>query len=269
MVLMAGAGTASAAHTPARSRAEMRTVLEHLLSHWRPTNHMSHEAVVRGTGLQQLTSSNWSGYVDTKTSSTYTKITGKWKEPGISGCTSSSPLSAAVFWIGIDGISSSDPTVEQDGSGVICGGGGATEYFTWWELFPSNNIQFIGTTVKPGDSISSSVVRSGTKYTFKVTDSTTAGNNVSATDTCAASTCKNTSAEWIAEAPSTSSGEVTLPNFHTWTATSATVKAGSKSGTIKTFPHDSINMNDTSPHNVAKPGALNSAGNAFTDKWIA
>jgi Peptidase A4 family len=127
----------------------------------------------------------------------------------------------------------------------------------------------VGETVKPGDSISASVTRSGTKYTMKVTDSTTSGNSFTASDTCAASTCKNQSAEWIAEAPSTSSGEVALPNFGTWTLSSATVKAGSKSGTIKSFPDDEITMKDSSPKNEAQPGALNSKGNSFKDVWKA
>jgi hypothetical protein len=34
-------------------------------------------------------------------------------------------------------------------------------YLTWWEMFPTNNIQFVGSTVKPGDNIAASVVRKG------------------------------------------------------------------------------------------------------------
>ena len=262
MVFMATAGTASAAHTPANTRAELRTALQHLLSVH--PSHGAHFATLRGTGLKQVTSGNWSGYADTGTG--FTTVTGKWKEPKISGCTASSPLSAVVFWVGLDGFSNG--TVEQDGTAAICGGGNPITYLTWWEMFPANNIQFVGATVKPGDAISASVVRKGTKYTLKVTDSTTAGNNVSATATCAAATCKDQSAEWIAEAPSANGAEVPLPKFGPWTLTAATVKAGTKSGTIKSFPDDAITMKNANPHNGAKPGPLNSAGNSFVDKWV-
>ena len=58
------------------------------------------------------------------------------------------------------------------------GGGGSFNgrgpfYDTWWEEFPVNLIQDVGTSVKAGDKITVSVVRSGAKYTVKVTDSTT------------------------------------------------------------------------------------------------
>jgi hypothetical protein len=266
LAVMATAGPASAAHHPANTRAELRTALEHMLS-VHPNSRGAHEATLRGTGLKQLTSGNWSGYADTGTG--FSSMTAKWKEPKVSSCSTNGPVKAVVFWVGFDGISNADPTVEQDGTGAICGQGTPLTYFSWWEMFPSNSVQIVGATVKPGDNISASVVRSGTKYTLKVTDSTTSGNNVSQNATCAASTCKNQSAEWIGEAPSGSSGELTLPKFSTWTVTSATVKAGSKSGTIKTFPDDEITMNNASPKNQAQPGPLNSAGNSFNDVWKA
>jgi hypothetical protein len=262
MVLMATAGTASAAHTPANTRAELRTALQHLLSVH--PSHGAHFATLRGVGLKQVTSSNWSGYADTGTG--FSSVTGKWKEPKVSGCSTSGALKAVVFWVGIDGFN--NQTVEQDGTAAICGQGTPLTYLTWWEMFPTNNIQFVGATVKPGDNIAASVVRSGTKYTLKVTDSTTSGNSFTAHASCAAATCKDQNAEWIAEAPSTSAGEVPLPKFTPWTLTAATAKAGTKSGTIKSFPDNAITMKDANPHNGAKPGPLNSAGNSFVDKWV-
>ena len=75
------------------------------------------------------------------------------------------------------------------------------------------------------------------------------------------------SAEWIAEAPSNSSGVLPLTKFGTWTLTGATVKAGSKSGTIKTFPHQKIIMENDNGQVKAQTGALNSAGNQFKVTW--
>ena len=133
--------------------------------------------------------------------------------------------------------------------------------------FPANNIQVVGMTVKPGDKITSSVTRSGTSYTLKLTDSTHPANSFTTTQSCAAATCVDSSAEWIAEAPSGSSGILPLTRFGTWTLKGAAVTAGARSGTITTFPHTKINMVNPSGQVKAQTGALNSAGNQFTVTW--
>ena len=244
-------------------RADCPGALAGRLAPYQPRDQCS-----RGPGLKQVTSQNWSGYADdNSTGKVYSEVSGKWKEPAIKGCTKSSPLTAVVFWVGLDGLT--DGTVEQDGTAALCSSGSPIKYYTWWEMYPSNNVQLVGSKVKPGDTISASVIRSGTSYKLSVTDSTTPGNSFSTTHKCAATTCKDQSAEWIAEAPSTSSGEVPLPNFGIWTLINATVKAGSTSGTIKTFPDNQITMKDTSPKNSAAPGPLNTKGNNFKDVWKA
>jgi hypothetical protein len=208
-------------------------------------------------GLTKVNSNNWSGYADT--GSSYSTVTGRWTEPSVS-CTSTTSL--AAFWVGIDGFNSS--SVEQDGTLAECYGGTAY-YYTWWEMYPSNAIQVVGGTLRPGDHISASVVRSGTSYTLKVTDSTRSGDSFTTKQGC--SSCANTSAEWIAEAPSGSSGIYPLPNFHSWSQTGATVKSGSKSGVISTFSDDEITMVDSAGRVEAQPGALNGSGNGFTVTW--
>jgi hypothetical protein len=57
---------------------------------------------------------NWDGYVVTGTN--FTSATGSWNVPATT-C-SNSPNSAAFFWVGIDGWTST--TVEQTGTAVIC-----------------------------------------------------------------------------------------------------------------------------------------------------
>jgi hypothetical protein len=263
---MASAGTATAARAPATTRTELRTALEHLLAGWHPTNHAAHGAVLRGTGLRTVTSLNWSGYADDSSGgSTYKRVKGKWTEPAITGCGASSPLSAVVFWVGLDGFS--DQTVEQAGSAAICGDGIPITYLTWWEMFPTNSIQFVGTTVQPGDQIAASVIKRGGKYTLAVTDATTSGNSFSTTQHCRSSVCRDQSAEWIAEAPSSAGSVVPLPNFGTWFLKHAKVKAGTTLGTISSFPDDRIIMVNSSGHTIARPGQLNGKGNRFKDTW--
>jgi hypothetical protein len=254
----AGASTAqaAAASPSARAAAAARTALEHLDVGQHGADHRVSGHVQKLKGLTQVQSGNWSGYADT--GSGYSTVTGKWTEPSAS-CTSTESL--AAFWVGIDGYSSS--SVEQDGTLIECYGGTAY-YYTWWEMYPTNDIQVVGETLRPGDSISASVVRSGTSYTLAVTDSSRSGDSFSTKQSCS---CANSSAEWIAEAPSGSNGVYPLSHFSTFNLTSATVKTTSTSGTISSFTDDEITMVDSSGRVEAQPGALNGSGNAFSVTW--
>lgn len=249
----AGASSTHARSQYAKAAAEARALIRDLKVGQHATNH----AVGQIKATTNTTSSNWAGYADT--SNTYSTVTGNWTEPSVS-CTSTTAL--AAFWVGIDGFTSG--TVEQDGTLAECSGGRLFS-FSWWEMYPTNSIQVVGSSVAAGDSISSSVVRSGTTYTLKVTDSTHPANSFTRTETC--SSCANSSAEWIAEAPSGSGGIFPLPNFHSWTASGATVKGGSTTGVISTFPNDKINMVNSSGQTKATTGALNGSGNGFTVTW--
>jgi hypothetical protein len=214
-------------------------------------------------GLTKVSYYNWSGYAnDNSKGNTYTKVSGDWIEPAITCPTKEFQL--AAFWVGIDGFTTS--TVEQDGTLAECFEGTAF-YYTWWEMYPTNDIQTVGTTVKPGDKIAASVVRTSTSYALKVTDSTTSGNNLSKTETCAAATCADSSAEWIAEAPGGARGEIPLPDFKTWTLFAASVTSGTTTGKIKKFPDDEITMVSGENYPLATPGALNTAGTSFRDTW--
>jgi Peptidase A4 family len=254
---------ANAASPSASAHAAMiaRNFIRHLSIGQHGVDHRVSGDRVAISGLNQVQSTNWSGYADDNSSgNTYASVTASWTEP-TGSCTSTTSL--AAFWVGIDGYSSD--SVEQDGTLIECYLD-TTYYFTWWEMYPTNSIQVVGESLKPGDSISASVVRSGTSYTLKVTDSTHTANSFTKTETC--SSCANSSAEWIAEAPSGSSGVYPLTDFHTWTASSATVKSGSTSGVISTFPDDEITMIDSSDLVKAQPGALNGSGNGFTVTWV-
>jgi hypothetical protein len=141
----------------------------------------------------------------------------------------------------------------------------ALNVFLFFLRIFSHAIQVVGQTLRGGDSITASVVRSGTSYTLKVTDSSRSADSFSTTQSC--SGCANSSAEWIAEAPSGSSGVYPLSDFHGWTESGATVKTGSASGVISSFTDDEITMINSSGATKALPGALNSSGNGFGVTW--
>jgi hypothetical protein len=252
------AGASTAATPGAQAAANARALLHSLSVGQHSANQRVAGHAAKIKGLTQVQSSNWSGYADT--GSSFSTVTSSWTEPTPS-C-SGRTTSLAAFWVGIDGYSSD--SVEQDGTLIECYLGTAYQY-TWWEMYPTNDIQVVGSTLAAGDHIAASVVRSGTSYTLKVTDSTHSADSFSTTQTC--SSCANSSAEWIAEAPSGSSGVYPLAHFSTWTASSATVTEGSTAGVISSFTDDEITMVDSASRVEAQPGALNSSGNSFTVTW--
>jgi hypothetical protein len=274
LLLASGAAASAGVATPvsvtsrAPSAAATRTTIEHLLAGRNPLDQAipGHLAAPGVSGQahapRSSQSSNWSGYDDT--GSGFTAVTGRWTQPAIT-CNGFQPGSAASFWVGIDGAGKTN-TVEQDGTAAVCLGYHLPYYFSWWEMYPRNIMQVTGMSVDPGDAITASVVRSGTSYTLKLTDATHPGNSFSTTQTC--SDCSNTSAEWIAEAPTVLSSVTRLPDFGTWGLNAATVTSGSASGTISTFTDSVITMADSSGNVEARPGSLGTRGNTFTDTWV-
>jgi hypothetical protein len=254
------AGAAQASGAAAAARAAIRTMNLHTFG---PIGHHSTDLRVSTPernvdGVSQVESTNWSGYADTGVG--FSKVAGSWTEPSAS-C-SRRTTSLAAFWVGIDGYSSD--SVEQDGTLIECYGGAAYQY-SWWEMYPTNDIQVVGESVAPGDSITASVVRSGDSYTLAVTDSSHPANSFSTVQSC--SDCANSSAEWIAEAPSGSAGVYPLADFGVWNEAGATVTEGSTSGVISSFTDDEITMVDNAGLVKAQPSALNSSGNGFSDTW--
>jgi len=258
-VANASASPAASASAQAKSTAVAYIKTLKVGFHSHPTAGHARSGV---SGLTQVTSTNWSGYADT--GSAFSAVSASWTEPTPS-CSGSRTTSLAAFWVGIDGYSSD--SVEQDGTLIECYRGSTYQY-TWWEMYPTNDIQVVGESLAAGDAITSSVTRSGTSYTLKVTDSTHSANSFSTTQTCSASSCVDSSAEWIAEAPSSSTGVEPLAKFSTWTDANSGVTEGSTAGVISSFTDDEITMNTSSGATEAQPSALNSAGNSFTVTWV-
>jgi hypothetical protein len=207
---------------------------------------------------------NWAGYADVSaTDQEFTKASGAWKVPAVT-CTSEDRVTSE--WVGLDGAT--DTTVEQDGTSAQCFEGTAI-YYSWYELYPAGTVE-VGTTVAAGDSISASVTRSGTSYTLKLTDSTHTANSFSHTATCALATCKDLSAEWIAERPAYSTtGIVPEAQFKTVSFSAASVTAGGKTTTISGYSgtNDNITcLDSTGTYDIVATSGL-TGGDAFTNTW--
>ncbi len=247
----------------ARFISEARTALVKYLRHHHPQAMLVHTRHAHAVKNVTATGSfNWSGYADTATKAqTFTKVSGAWTTPSVT-CSAEDQITSD--WVGLDGFNSS--TVEQLGTISWCFQGTPT-YFTWYEMFPAGTTE-VGTTLKPGDKISASVTRTGTSYALKLTDSTTSGNNISVTKTCALATCVDTSAEWISERPSFSIGIVPQAHYNAFKLTSGSVTANGKTTTIGSGPGvNAITMIDaTQTYNLNTVSGL-TGGNAFSTTW--
>lgn len=222
-----------------------------------------HQAGRQILGLTQVRYTNWGGYADSGTNEKYTKVSSTFTQPALTCDKSATGYQITVFWDGIDGFNNG--RVEQGGTEGYCHNGSGPFYLTWWEEYPTNDIQDVGTTVKAGDKITVSVVRSGTKYTVQVTDATTPANSFTKSFTCAAATCPDASVEWVAEAPGDPSTGTLYPlvKFAKWTNSNSSVANAATTGNIKSFPDDEITMINDSNQVKAQPGVLNTAGTSF------
>jgi hypothetical protein len=219
-------------------------------------------------------SSNWSGYVDTGPTGTFTSVNGDWTVPTLT-CNSGTNAYASA-WIGIDGYGSS--TVEQDGIGTDCSQSNVASYYAWYEMYGDsaiNNGNEVplppGHPVSPGDAMSASVSVVDNVWTFKISDSTQGWKyEVTPPGTFSAD---QESAEWIVERPEVCDPEcaiTALADFGSVTFTSATATDNGTSGSISALSASAIEMlanNETTV--LAAPGPLSASGENFTDNWEA
>ncbi len=214
---------------------------------------------------------DWAGYA--VTGPAFSNVSGSWREPAVV-CPKRQAQQAA-FWVGIDGFASSDPTVEQIGTDSDCTkgrgkGGGLPSYYAWYQMFPQSVVVLPGSSypVAPGDSISSSVSVSGQVYTLVIVD---ASKWVFFTSQSSPIRPQNSSAEWIAEAPSSCKGTrckpVALADFGSmaFTGASANHQVISAPG----FTDYQVTMTTRGAKIVkAQPSALAFGGSVFAVTWF-
>jgi hypothetical protein len=230
------------AHAPAISRG-----------HWvSPAINDPAASAARDGSVTSLPSINWSGYADVESSSqTLSAVSGQWTMPAVQ-CLPRPYQNQDAFlaqWVGLDGVT--DSTVEQLGTAAQCFEG-VTYYYVWYEMYPSGTVEE-GTTAciddnvncpRPGDRISASVsVKPGTggnnNYTLALHDYTRPDESFSVSQECAATTCADSSAEWVVERPAVlvSLGAQILPlaDYRNTSFTQATETSGGKTAGIGGF----------------------------------
>lgn len=216
------------------------------------------------------TSTNWSGYAVTGSSGSVSNAKGSWIVPAIRGtCTSTNQFSS--FWVGIDGFSSG--TVEQTGTDSDCQNGSPT-YFAWFEFFPHPSFIISGLSITPGDHISAQASFNGRSFVVSITDTTTGASFSTSAKVRGA---QRSSAEWIAEAPSSSGGILPLADFgtvsygtdNTGIAMTCYATIGGTTAAIGAFGSSiqQITMVSSSGAIKAQPSALSSDGTSFSVTW--
>lgn len=234
-----------------------------------------------------LYSINWAGYAVYNTAYAVTKVSGSWTVPTISGVSGSTcPDSQKTWdsnsvWVGIDGFSSTNPTVEQTGTSSDCFYG-QVSYYAWYEFYPSGSVVSTS-TVSPGDSMIATVTYAGLNATsvpsFKTTlHDSTAGWWYNSTKTGVPGAVRQ-SAEWIDESPYFD-GFLGLTHVSVVKFTAATATIGGVTGGIShwgsnvywlisvdyAFYYDGY---QTLTYSKAQPGAVASSGKGFSLTWLS
>jgi hypothetical protein len=233
LALLTLTSPAASAHTDAQHRAQSRQAPNHKIT--------------------RSTSTNWAGYA--ASGRTFTSVSAAWTQPTAT-CTRKQTY--ASFWVGLDGYTSS--SVEQTGTDADCSASGVPSYYAWYEMYPKYpvNLSPAAYPVAPGDHLRASVTFAATNsFTLKITDSTRGWTFT----TRQKHRASRTSAEVIAEAPSSTGGVLPLTDFGTAGFSGASANGQS----LATFTPDRIDMVSGST-TKATTGALSSAG-AFAVTW--
>jgi hypothetical protein len=224
-------------------------------------------------------SSNWAGYVVKGRSSKtrFDRVVGAWRQPAAS-CVRGRQAYAA-FWVGLGGYQSDSSKLEQAGTAADCTNSGHAAYYAWYELVPELPVA-VNVTVRPGDSIAASVTASRSSILLHIRDLT---NRRSFTKRIAFLGPDTSSAEWIAEAPSSCdrSGCSTLPltdfGVVSFTGAGALTAAG-QAGPISDAAWSAIPIElqgdpeafaaaATPAFDDATPSELGDAGSSFSVTW--
>jgi Peptidase A4 family len=215
----------------------------------------------------EAASANWAGYVANATgSSQFSRVSGSWVQPSAN---TSAGDGYSAFWVGLGGAGQSQSqSLEQVGTqaNVV---GGQTVYYAWYELLPAAPVK-LSMPIHPGDHISASVSVNGTNVTISLSDQTTGS---SYNNTFQMSNPDTSSAEWIAEAPSTASGDgslqpLPLADFGTVGFSNATATAGGHTGSISdsSWSDQAVQLSGSSTA-AAQPSTLSSDGSSFSVSW--
>lgn len=219
--------------------------------------------IIRHVREGAASSLNWSGYAVTGANGSVADVRGSWIVPSVV-CDSGTEYSS--FWVGIDGFNSN--TVEQIGTDSDCHSG-VPAYYAWFEFYPHPMFTINTLSVKPGDHMSAHVQYGHRQFTVTITNDTT-GQSFSTS--ARVNSAQRSSAEWVAEAPSSAGGILPLANFRTVTYSGDTATVNGTTGAIGalgTANVYTVTMVDNSGNAKAVPSMLASDNSSFSVQWMS
>ncbi|MBV8396585.1 MAG: hypothetical protein JO064_10060 [Actinobacteria bacterium] len=250
----------------------------------------SHTA--RALGATTESSTNWAGYAVTGSDASpisFTSVTGTWSQAAAT-CSPGDGSSASAVWVGLGGYSLSSQALEQIGTDADCNANGPASYYAWYELVPSPPVN-LTLKIDPGDVITTSVNINGNNVLLQLKDRT---RHTTFTKRITTSVTDISSAEWIAEAPSsctdyrcdplpladfgsvTFSHIATIGNAHpgtltdpTWTLNPIQLVPDARGG-FGFFPGpDRGYTRYASTAGTSAPAALTTDGRSFSLTWLS
>jgi hypothetical protein len=191
---------------------------------------LAHAGSAAAAAPANTTSTNWSGYAVSGAGLSFSDVKGSWVAPAVT-CGSTAAYSS--FWVGLGGFAPGSNGLEQIGTSADCRNGRAL-YYAWYELIPAAAVP-IDVAVFPGNTITAEVSAAGPIVTLSIANLTT-GATFSKQVTLSAN-LDVSSAEWIAEAPSTCTSTATcrvlpLASFGTVAFSAASATATDHTGAI-------------------------------------
>jgi len=218
--------------------------------------------------VKESASLNWAGYavvtsLSSPANNAVTSVSGTWQVPTISR---SSGTTYSSLWVGMDGYSSS--TVEQIGTEHNWANGKQQNY-VWFEMYPQYPYEIVGFPLSVGDSISASVVYKGNNvFQMTIVNNTRNVAFVVPTSYTTSALAKRSSAEWIAEAPYSSS-VLPLADFHTITFSNCMATINGINGAINNpvWKFDPLTMITNNGAVKALISTLTSNGKGFSVTW--
>jgi hypothetical protein len=156
---------------------------------------------------------NWAGYAVNHRKVTFRLVRATFFAPYLN-CADSPGKTMSSDWAGLDGYVGHPDSVEQIGIAADCSAAGTASYFAWFEMFPYSQTR-LTMKIHPGDSVTAQVSYDPADKDFQLslTDHTR-GEHFTRLRKCPGIkvggkrvTCPRNSAEVIAEAPATGSGQ--------------------------------------------------------------
>ena len=209
-------------------------------------------------------SANWAGYaataVDGAPAASFSNVFAAWVQPTVA-CTIGRP-SYSAYWVGLGGYTKGSQALEQAGSAADCSPNGSVTYYLWYELVPAAPVT-IKLPLRPGDSVVANVAVSKKSVVLRITNWTQKKVTFTKRATMTSPAPDVSSAEWIAEAPSScrTAGNCTvlpLANFGNMSFVSAKATAGGHTGTISdpAWSANAIDLVGDAPAGSSTPAAF-------------